>query len=63
MHRAIGANEITGFAGYTGINLFWCMLLGLAIIATVLVFPRGLAGAADALRGRARTPATAAASA
>ncbi|GJE01140.1 ABC transporter permease [Methylobacterium isbiliense] len=42
---------------------FWRLLLGLAIIATVLVFPRGLAGAADTLRGRARAPATAAASA
>ena len=34
---------------------FWRLLLGLAIIATVLAFPRGLAGAAEALRGRRAT--------
>ncbi|TGD95892.1 ABC transporter permease [Methylobacterium nonmethylotrophicum] len=35
---------------------FWRLLLGLAIIATVLAFPRGLAGAAEALRGRVAAP-------
>ncbi len=43
---------------------FWRLLLGIAIIATVLAFPRGLAGAAEALRGRrAATPKTVEASA
>ncbi|MGY2051035.1 ABC transporter permease [Methylobacterium sp. JK268] len=32
----------------------WRLLLGLAIIATVLLFPRGLAGAADLLSPRSR---------
>ncbi len=35
---------------------FWRLLLGIAIIATVLAFPRGLAGAAEALRGRKIAP-------
>ncbi|GJD52866.1 hypothetical protein OPKNFCMD_5633 [Methylobacterium crusticola] len=42
---------------------FWRLLLGLAIIATVLAFPRGLAGAADAIRGRMGRAKPAAASA
>ncbi|MFE1597658.1 ABC transporter permease [Methylobacterium sp. ID0610] len=44
------------------LTAYWRLLLGLAIIATVLVFPRGLAGAAEALRAR-RSPEPAAASA
>ncbi|ACL56243.1 ABC transporter permease [Methylobacterium nodulans] len=45
------------------LTAYWRLLLGLAIIATVLIFPRGLAGAAEALRSRRRVPEPAGASA
>jgi K(+)-stimulated pyrophosphate-energized sodium pump len=31
MNTAVGADPITGFAGYTGMALFWCMMIGLAV--------------------------------
>jgi K(+)-stimulated pyrophosphate-energized sodium pump len=36
MNTAIGADVVTGFAGYTGRTLFYCMLLGLAITGILI---------------------------
>jgi K(+)-stimulated pyrophosphate-energized sodium pump len=36
METAIGADVVTGFAGYTGRTLFYCMLLGLAITGILI---------------------------
>ena len=36
MNIAIGADVVTGFAGYTGRTLFYCMLLGLAITGILI---------------------------
>jgi K(+)-stimulated pyrophosphate-energized sodium pump len=36
MNTLIGADDITGATGFTGMDLFWCMMIGLAITGLIV---------------------------